>query len=131
MIISFSFQIPHNERYIIAIPCNTAGARGRPDKDGSKGCSKIELQAFVVGAEDRGTRADAAQHRRRATDMSEGQGKVQSIGERDCVEDQAYGRHEGDSIVRRDRSIGDGYEKEVDETADIDELRGAVCAIWL
>lgn len=47
------------------------------------------------------------------------------------MEDQAHGRHEGDATVRRDRSARDGHEEEMDEAANIDELRGAVRAVWL
>lgn len=130
-IVTFCSQIPHHEGHIVAVPRDTARARGRSDEDGSEGGAEVEFQAVVARPEDRGARADAAEHRRRPVDMPEGQGEVQGFGERDRLEDQAYGRHERDAAVRRDRSAGDGHEEEVDEAADLDELRGAVRAVRL
>lgn len=93
-------QISHHEGYIASFPRDTVGTRGGPDEDGGQGGAEVEFQALVAWTEDRGACADAVEHRWRTADMSEGQGKVQGIRERNRVEDQAYGRHERDAVIR-------------------------------
>lgn len=65
-------QIPYHEGYIIALPRDTVSTRGGPNENGGQGGPEIKLQALVAGAEDRGARPDAVEHRRRAADMFEG-----------------------------------------------------------
>lgn len=121
--------LSHNQRHKLSVSNHSAGARGGPNKDGDQDRAKIELQAVADRSEDRGENTHSAEHQRLSADLHERQGEVQDVGECDRLEDQANGRHEGDPVERRNRTAADRHEKEMESTADLDELRGAVLAV--
>lgn len=123
--------LPHHQGYIVAVPSHTAGQGGGSHAHGSQGRAQVQLQTFAARPEDRSENTHAAKHRRRAAAVPEGQGQVQGVGQRDCVENQEDGGHERNTTVRGNRSAGDGHKEEMDKTADLNELRSAVCALWI